>query len=168
MIDRQGNNPLADVRGYAYEHRLKAEKQLRRPLREGEEVHHDDENKSNNDPQNLIVAASHAEHALFHRKRADLRFPGEGNPTIECACGCGEIFLRFDDDGRPRSYLSGHNDHPSPTMHRILKSLSEGPKSLREIAPELSLTAVKVALTKLKTYGRVASVRHGVWRIANG
>lgn len=31
---------LADVRGYAYQHRLEAEKQLGRRLRKGEEVHH--------------------------------------------------------------------------------------------------------------------------------
>lgn len=36
---------LADVRGYAYEHRLVAEKKMGRRLRKGEQVHHLDENK---------------------------------------------------------------------------------------------------------------------------
>lgn len=103
------DHPLADVRGYAYEHRLKAEDDLQRPLRDGEEVHHDDENKSNNDPGNLIVVASKAEHSVFHRKRQDLRLPNQDNPKINCACGCGISFDKFDAEGRPRKFISGHN-----------------------------------------------------------
>lgn len=61
---------LADVRGYAYEHRLVAERKLGRRL---------------------------------------LRMPGEPNPTIACACGCGESFAKFDAHGRPRRFVTGHN-----------------------------------------------------------
>lgn len=38
-----------------YEHRLIAEEMLDRPLREGEEVHHLDKNRTNNSPDNLLV-----------------------------------------------------------------------------------------------------------------
>lgn len=103
------DHPLADVRGYAYEHRLKAEEKLGRQLAPGEQVHHDDENKGNNADGNLIVAGSRAEHAVFHRKRTDLRMPGADNPEIACACGCGGMFNRFDSEGRPRKFISGHN-----------------------------------------------------------
>jgi hypothetical protein len=57
---------LADVRGYAYEHRLVAEQMLGRQLQPGEQVHHKDENKTNNLPENLEVI-SHAEHGTRHR-----------------------------------------------------------------------------------------------------
>lgn len=97
---------LADVRGYAYKHRLVAEEKLGRRLLPGEEVHHGDDNPSNNDPGNLIPAANHAEHALLHRASGKtLRMPGEDNPIIQCACGCGETFLKYDGEGRPRHYV---------------------------------------------------------------
>ena len=97
---------LADIRGYAYEHRLVAEKKLGRRLLPEEEVHHDNDNPSNNDPSNLIPAANHAEHALLHRRSgAALRMPGEDNPIIQCACGCGVTFPKYDGQGRPRRYV---------------------------------------------------------------
>ncbi len=100
---------LADVRGYAYEHRLAAEAKLGRPLAPTEQVHHVDGNKQNNVPDNLEVVTP-AEHRATHRRHArGLRLPGEPNPTVPCACGCGETFARFDPSGRPRRFVSGHN-----------------------------------------------------------
>lgn len=107
------DHPLADVRGYAYEHRLKAEEKLGRPLRPGEEVHHDNEAKGDNVPGNLIVAGSSFEHNAMHRRvvrEYPLRMPGEPNPEVACACGCGGAFLRFDASGRPRRFLPAHNN----------------------------------------------------------
>lgn len=51
--------------GERLEHRVVMERQLGRPLREDEIVHHIDENKSNNDPSNLEVM-SQSEHARLH------------------------------------------------------------------------------------------------------
>lgn len=101
---------LADVRGYAYEHRLVAEEKLGRRLMHGEIAHHDDEHKSNNTPNN-IEPLTRAEHRKKHRKHQDrgLRDPGEPNQTVACECGCGAEFLRFDGSGRPRRFVSGHN-----------------------------------------------------------
>ena len=82
---------LADVRGYAYEHRVVAENSLGRRLVDGEEVHHKDGNKTNNIPENLEVV-TRQEHFVEHRSdrnRDRLRKPGEANETIACACGCG-------------------------------------------------------------------------------
>lgn len=101
---------LADVRGYAYEHRMVAETMLGRRLLSDEEVHHDDEDKSNNVPLNLIVAKNHHEHSALHRNPdSKLRMPDEENPVVECLCGCGAQFLKYDALGRPRSFISGHN-----------------------------------------------------------
>lgn len=100
---------LADVRGYAYEHRLVAERKLGRRLLPGEQVHHIDEDKQDNDPDNLEVVTI-AEHRVHHRTTGvRRRMPGEPNPTIACACGCGESFAKFDAHGRPRRFVTGHN-----------------------------------------------------------
>jgi hypothetical protein len=106
------DHPLADVRGYAYEHRLVASAQLGRPLRPGELAHHEDEDPLNNAPSNVIPVASRAEHALLHRKRdKGLRLPGQANDLVACECGCGVTFLRFDPQGRPRRFIPGHNNN---------------------------------------------------------
>lgn len=55
---------LADVRGYAYEHRVVAEQMLSRRLLPGEEVHHRDENPRNNEPSNLEVVTKQQHRAL--------------------------------------------------------------------------------------------------------
>lgn len=100
---------LADVRGYAYEHRLVAEKKLGRRLLPGEIIHHVDGDKLNNDPSNIEISPSIAHHKVFHRgSLCRLRHPDEDNPMICCSCGCGAKFLKYDSNGRPRQYLSGH------------------------------------------------------------
>jgi hypothetical protein len=103
---------LADVRGYAYEHRLVAERMLGRPLKPGEQVHHRNEVKHDNRPENLEVVRNRAHHAVKHRSpNSGNRLPGEDNPIIACACGCGSQLEKFDRWGRPRSFKSGHNVH---------------------------------------------------------
>jgi len=100
---------LADIRGYAYEHRIEAEKKLGRRLRGREEIHHE-ASKSDNQPDKIVVTKSRLHHFAFHhRKRTDLRMPDQRNRMVNCACGCGERFRRFDDSNRPRKFVSGHN-----------------------------------------------------------
>ena len=101
---------LADVRGYAYEHRLVMENTLRRKLKKGEIVHHKNGNKVDNRPDNLEVCKSISHHRMEHRTHErGLRHPDEKNPIAHCACGCGKTFLKFDGSNRPRKYISGHN-----------------------------------------------------------
>lgn len=49
-------------------HRIVAEQILGRPLKPGEVVHHIDRNKRNNNPDNLMVFASQADHAKWHKE----------------------------------------------------------------------------------------------------
>lgn len=101
---------LADVRGYAYEHRIVAEQKIGRRLKKGEQVHHIDGDKQNNDPANLEVETSIAHHRLHHRTSGkELRMPDEANVTLLCSCGCGSPIEKFDRWGRPRKYVTGHN-----------------------------------------------------------
>lgn len=110
VLVKDRDNPMADVRGYVYEHRLVKAREIGRPLLAREQVHHDDEVKTNNDPSNLMLCASVADHRFRHRKdSSNRRAPGQDNPTISCACGCGVAFARFDSSGRPRKFVSGHN-----------------------------------------------------------
>ncbi len=102
------NHPIADVRGYAYEHRLKAWSAGHNI--EGKHVHHENEIRDQNDERNLELLTP-AEHRFKHRKAgSNRRSPGEVNSMIYCACGCGETQLKYDSHGQPRRYIFGHNN----------------------------------------------------------
>lgn len=119
VLIRCPEHPNADRRGYIYEHRMVASQKLGRPLKTSEIVHHIDGNKLNNSPENLSVEESIAAHQYRHRtSQKNLRLPGEENPIIECACGCGKTFCKYDGTGRPRRFISGHNLH-GRTKHGV-------------------------------------------------
>jgi HNH endonuclease len=101
---------LSDVRGYAYEHRVNAEKKIGRRLFAGELVHHINGEKQDNRLENLMVVPSIAHHLAEHRAPDSRRQkPGELNPIVSCRCGCGRQFRKFDSCKRPREFVSGHN-----------------------------------------------------------
>lgn len=62
-----------------HEHVMVVEKAIGRPLREGEEVHHFDENKLNNAPKNLVLCPNHAYHMLLHVRAAALAACGHAH-----------------------------------------------------------------------------------------
>lgn len=162
------DHPLADVRGYAYEHRLVASKMIGRWVLPAEQVHHKDENKQNNIPGNLEVTASIAEHRVLHRSPDSAsRLPGEPNPEVVCACGCGASFPWYDDSGRPREYVSGHNPQAADTKTAFLTALTGGKKSVREIRHLTGQSAhgVKVMASRLTKEGAIKRVRHGVYEL---
>lgn len=69
IIDK--NHPHANAEGQVYVHIIEAEKLLNRPLKDNETVHHQDLNKTNNDPKNLMVFTSKAEHTSYHNHNFD-------------------------------------------------------------------------------------------------
>jgi hypothetical protein len=58
----------SDSRGYVFEHRLIAEQTIGRRLRSGEVVHHLNQIKHDNRPENLQVMPSQAAHLALHRE----------------------------------------------------------------------------------------------------
>ena len=107
------DHPLRNANGYAYEHRIVAMKMLGRPLAKGELIHHINGNKQDNRKSNIQVFKSNAEHYYQHRKpNNNRRKPNEENIEVTCKCGCNAIFYKYDNSGRPRKYVSGHNMYP--------------------------------------------------------
>ena len=100
---------LADCAGYVYEHRLVAEEMLARPLLPTEQVHHRNGDTQDNRAANLIIMDSLASHKVHHRRRpGGRRLRHEPNSVIPCRCGCGQTLPHYDEDGRPRRFLAGH------------------------------------------------------------
>lgn len=84
-----------DNRPFVREHVIIAEKKLGRRLNRSEVVHHIDGNKENNNPDNLMVFATKADHSAFH-KGADAICNNEiwfaQKKTIICE-NCGKEFI---------------------------------------------------------------------------
>lgn len=77
--------------GSVYEHILIAEQKLGRSLKEGEVVHHIDENRSNNNPDNLLVFKTKADHTRFHKTGIKI-LEGDVYISPENICiDCGKI-----------------------------------------------------------------------------
>lgn len=171
VLVKKPDHPDADTRGYIYEHRLVAEENLGRRLSEDEIVHHKNEDKQDNRWENLEVVQGNAEHYKEHgRYDPETRDPGEPNPEIECACGCGQTLKMYDDWGRHREYITGHNvaDGP-PTQLLVFQYLEENaPAKRAQIAEDLNMTPHQVsgALTELKNKGKVENPSYGMWNVA--
>lgn len=77
-------HPKRNSKGLYPLHRVVMENRLGRLLVSGEEVHHKDQDKANNDPENLEVRTK-ADHTAHHHTLND-------PPLIEVECQCGNVF----------------------------------------------------------------------------
>lgn len=83
QLTRERTTDWYSKRDGEHVHRVVAAEVLGRPLEPEEVVHHEDLNKMNNDPENLIVFPSQTDHARHHR----LNHPG-------APCECPGIRLK--------------------------------------------------------------------------
>lgn len=74
---KQPDNPNASEKGYVLEHVLVAQNVLGRPLPKGAVVHHVNEIRSDNRPENLVILQSNAEHQTLHKKLRALKECGD-------------------------------------------------------------------------------------------
>lgn len=163
------NHPDSHSNGYIYEHRIVAENKIGRRLESDEHVHHKNGDKQDNRPENLEVRHE-SEHLAYELRGEDSqqRLPGEENPEIECACGCGETLKKYDKQGRPRKRLNGHTDYAteSPTKDAIVSLLrTDGPLHRTEIARRIDrkIGVVSSHLSALRKRGSVEPVGGGEW-----
>jgi hypothetical protein len=76
---RMPDHPRADDQGRVFEHILAVEKAIGHFLPPEAEVHHIDENPSNNRNNNLVVCPTHEYHMLLHRRLNALRACGNAD-----------------------------------------------------------------------------------------
>lgn len=65
-----------------FEHRVIAEKAVGHALPFSVQVHHRDENRRNNTPNNLVICEDGAYHKLLHYRTAAYRATGSGNAKL--------------------------------------------------------------------------------------
>jgi len=157
ILLRMPRHHLADSRGYVYEHRFVAEQILGRPLQNNEIVHHKDNVKTNNNPDNLEIVKSIAHHKVKHRKNCSKRMPGESNPLIICKCGCGRQLSKYDSLGRKRNYIIGHNQRGKGKISKSdiakIKQLIQRNLTQKEIAIKFNVDRSTISLIKLNRLG---------------
>lgn len=66
--DPRGYRGIPHNKKTTHEHIVVAERALGRPLRHPEEVHHVNEDKSDNRPENLVICPNRAYHMLLHQR----------------------------------------------------------------------------------------------------
>lgn len=139
-----------------------------RMLTSDELVHHKDENKQNNAVDNLELT-TRAWHKVMHRVRdKGRRLPDEENPVITCRCGCEETFPKFDDHGRPRVVVPGHNrTGRHPKRDAVLSAIRDGVTHQVEIAKRLGrgLSTVRSDIAQLVNDGLVEKSGPATWSL---
>jgi hypothetical protein len=133
------HHPNARKNGMVYEHILVAEEKLQRRIRDGEEVHHEDENKLNNHPDNLYVFASKEDHQRYHRTGVKVQVEDYWiSPSLKKNCViCGEEFTYNESNRKNATYCSpncqslGRRKSERPTKEELYEMIKT--KSFCEI-----------------------------------
>ena len=80
-----GNHPKASSKGEVYQHVVVAESALGKFLPGGAQIHHVDDDPSNNTPSNLVICPDKRYHKFLHSRARIVR--AGGNPNTQRYCG---------------------------------------------------------------------------------
>ena len=163
------NHPHANISGMVYEHVLVAEKKLGRYLTAEEVVHHIDHNRSNNNPDNLMIFKTKKDHSIFHMNEEDFTLctfdidgtvscksnPLKINHCVRCGCViypgatlCRECYRKEARDGRPKR----------ETLKNLIRSLfhticqAEIHEGHRRIRPYQKFRTARSTLCHIRTF----------------
>lgn len=103
------------------EHVRVAEKALGKPLPKGAVVHHIDENRTNNDPSNLVICPSRGYHAMLHSRMRALCECGNAN-WKKC-----NVCKKYDDPINLRIYGGGNSIHHADCWNRYERERNNVP-----------------------------------------
>jgi len=91
---KKPEHPNAMNTGYILEHRLVASEMLGRPLRQKEQVHHRNDKRDDNRPENLQVL-THKQHRLIHARRGPAHPNWTPERHLQKTCpSCSRIFVK--------------------------------------------------------------------------
>ena len=107
-INKAGYVDVRENGRRTYQHIVVAEKALGRPLPDGAVVHHANENKKDNRPDNLVICPSEAYHQLLHRRMKAIAVCG--NPDWRKCWVCQKYdepsALKFRKNGKQCAHLA--------------------------------------------------------------
>jgi len=118
-------HPRANKNGRVMEHILVAERQLGAYLPPGAVVHHIDENRQNNAPENLLVCENESEHKQIHVRLRALKACGHED-WLKCPY-CGKW------DAPENMYI--YKKKPSVHHHRACSTEANRQHLMRQKAP---------------------------------
>lgn len=151
-------HPARNAWGFVRQHQLVAEDMIGRPMAKGEVVHHADENRSNNDPENLRVM-HFRDHLRLHASRrigltqvqiteSEVASALEGRSIKRAAEALGvcaqTLRNRFPDLIRPRQRTSPVLIDDPRDLERILEAARRDDVLLRDLAKELHISAMSI------------------------
>lgn len=136
----------------AYEYTVNASNKIGRPVKETECVHHIDGDPDNNDPINLMVFVSRADHTKFHKLGSDTSMLVELEDGVfgldeekasryaECSY-CGKEFI-FKKENHKNSAHNVYCCADCCNADRAAKSRSPGREELEKLINTLSMSAI--------------------------
>ena len=159
------NHPKAmtsdNWKGFVYEHILVAERDLKRPIKDDEDVHHLDFNRANNTPSNLIVLEK-SQHTKLHThyRKLNPNIDNVKNVDTSIRCqkeGCNNVILPNRKYCSDTCYFLDKNNRIQPTKadySNLMEVYKKNNYNMTQtgLAYNVSANTIKKHLIKLGEY----------------